>query len=169
MNVQASAAREDLASFLHDLPYGSHVMVHVALPELEALQACHASAMDVGDRWLVHEPLPEALPPELARDVVPFPHFTADTFEDLLDAALRDAHRDGVRGAFLTILPERRMRHLGPASHMASESRLGPKVRDEVRVVCLYTKEADALAESVRNDLETCHSKVFTVVDDEEG
>lgn len=167
VKTQVSAAREDLGSVLSDLPRGSHIMAHVGLPEEELLQACHDSAMDAGERWLVHEPLPSEMPPGLARDVVRFPHFTAETFGPLLTEALRDAHRHGIPGLLLTILPERRMRVLGPASHMASETALGPRVHDQVRVVCLYTARADEMAESVANDLATCHTRVFTIVHDE--
>lgn len=169
MDATPSAAREDLAGFLHDLPRGNHAMVHLEMPEMEALRACHATALDAGERWLVHESLPEPLPPELARDAVRFPHFTAATFQDLLDEALGKARGDDLPGAFLTILPERRMELLGPASHVASESALGPRVNQRLRVVCIYTREADVLAHSVRTDVEACHADVFTVVRDGEA
>ena len=100
--------------------------------------------------------------------MVPFPHFTAETFEDLLDEALRDARDDGAEGVLLTILPERRLRVLGPASHAASEDALGRKVRDEMRVVCLYTSKANVEAGPFAKGLPDAHTRVFRTVKDQE-
>jgi hypothetical protein len=162
--TQSDVVREDLASLLHLLPAGEHVMVYAPLAQDDILRACKLAAEDADEQWLVHGVAPGELPPDVAPAAGVFPHFGPDTFVRQLDAAQAAARKRGKQGVLLTIFPASRMEELGRESHLAAEGRLGPRAPTSARVVCIYTPRAEGAMAPKLPEAESSHSLVYTLL-----
>ncbi|HET6399593.1 MAG TPA: hypothetical protein VFH47_08585 [Candidatus Thermoplasmatota archaeon] len=157
-------AREDLASLLHDLPRGTHVMAYASMTDPDALRSCDLAAREANEQWMLHGLRREGIPHDILEEAETFPDFTPETWRVQLEQAIARARARGKAGVLLTIFPDARMRAHGPQGHLDAEQALGQQAPEGARVICIYTSGAEAMMAKRLPLAEGTHALVYTLL-----